>query len=142
MVEFALVLTLVVGIALATFTGGIAYFRKVTVVDATREGARYGASLAVDTDPGALSDWEQSVKDRVVQVAAGEVAATQVCAKLVYPNGGSDCGVLDPPGASAETSIRIVKVSVAVPATFEFVVWTMARTLTGKVAARYERDTG
>ena len=142
LVELALTITLVIGIALGTFTGGIAFFRKIALVDAAREGARYGASLAVGTDPGSVAAWEQSVRDRVARVAAGEVASSDVCAKLVYPSGGTDCGVADPQGASLEPSIHVVKVSVSKPASIEFVLFTMPRTLTAQVAARYERDTG
>ena len=140
MVELAILLPLIVGLALGIFTGGVAYFRKITIVDAVREGARYGASLQADA--GAMAAWETSVKNRVVHVSGGELTAADVCVKLVYASGASDCGVSDPPGASSETTVRLVKVSASKPATIEFVFFATTSTLSGKLAARYERDTG
>jgi hypothetical protein len=127
-------------LVLAVFTGGTAYFRKVTIVDAVREGARYGASLAIPG--GDTTAWEASVKSRVSQVSGGDVTAAEVCAKLVYAVGGNDCGVGDPAGAAAETTVHLVKVSVSKPAKLEAFFFTLDTTLTGKLAARYERDTG
>lgn len=129
-------------LALGIFTGGTAYFRKITVVDAVREGGRYGATLAVPTTPGGATAWETSVKNRVAQVSGGELSAANVCVKLVYPTGATDCGVSDPAGASAETNVRLVKVSASKGASIEFFFFTTSPTLTGKMAARYERDTG
>ena len=140
-VELALLLPLVLALALAVFTGGTAYFRKVTVVDAAREGARYGATLALDAT-GSTASWTASVKQRVVDASGGDLALTDVCAQLVYPTGGNDCGVADPAGAASEPSVHLVKVSATRTATVEVLFFTSSPTLTGKVAARYERDTG
>lgn len=136
-----MVLPLLMALALGTFTGGSAYFRKITIVDAVREGARYGASLPVPT-VGGYAAWEASVKGRVAQASGGELQSASVCAKLVNASGGSDCGVTDPPGAAAEANVRVVKVSASKDATIEFFFYSTTSTLSGKVAARFERDTG
>lgn len=142
LVELALVLPLVMALALGIFTGGAAYFRKLTIVDAVREGTRYGASLPLSTATGGSAGWETSVKGRITQASGGELATTDLCAKLVSPTGGSDCGVTDPPGASSEPGIHIVKVSATKGAVVQFFFFTRSTTLTSKLAARFERDTG
>jgi Flp pilus assembly protein TadG len=142
LLELTIVLPLVVALALGIFTGGTAYFRKISIVDAVREGARYGATLRVPTGVGGEAAWEASVRGRVAQASAGELSSANICVKLVYASGGTDCGIGDPAGASAETTIRLVKVSASKAATIEFFFFTSTPTLTGKVAARYERDTG
>jgi hypothetical protein len=135
-------LPLVLGLALGIFTGGAAYFAKITVVDAVREGSRYGAVLPMGSGAGATTAWETNVRNRVVQASSGQLTNANVCVKLVYPSGGTDCGVPDPPGASAETSVHVVKVSASKTAKVEFLFFSKTNTLSGKLASRYERDTG
>ncbi len=83
LIEFALVVPLAMGLVLGTFTGGSAYFRKISVVDAVREGSRYAASLRMGTGAGAVMAWEASVKNRVVEASGGELTVNDVCVKLV-----------------------------------------------------------
>lgn len=140
-VELALVLPVIMALALGIMTGGQAYFDKVSLTDAVREGARYGASLKVpDT-----STWQQDVQARVAQISSGLVAAGSVCAALVVPTGSdTTCGVADPAGAATDpvagAPASIVKVSVSVPVTLQFYFVTKRLTLVVSVAARYERD--
>lgn len=141
-VEFAFVLPLIISMLLGMFTSGLAYSRKISMLDAVRDGARYGASLPVSSDPQGLLSWETAVRSRVAEISAGELATNQVCVKLVYPVGGNDCGVADPPGAASESSVHIVKVSASKSARIEFLFFSTSPTLSAKVAARYERDTG
>ncbi len=136
-----MVLPLAVAMLLGVFTGGHAYFQKISLVDAAREGARYGASLKVAN----ANEWQDAVKNRVVALAGGQVTASQVCAALVRPTGSdTTCGVPDPQGAASDpTSLMpasIVKVSVTKAARIEFVFFSSSPTLTSKIAARYERD--
>ena len=137
--EFAIVVPLLMALALGIFTGGTAYFRKIAVVDAVREGARYGASLSMDSGVAA---WEDSVRRRVVDASGGELALADVCAKLVYATGARDCGVGDPANAAVESTVHLVKVSATTPSTVEFVFFTTRPNLSARLAARYERDTG
>ncbi|MEA2686299.1 MAG: TadE-like protein, partial [Actinomycetota bacterium] len=74
-VEMAIVLPLFVALLLGIFSGGTAYFQKISVVDAAREGARYGASLRSDSAAGGLATWRQNVIDRIVQVSGGQLKA-------------------------------------------------------------------
>ena len=142
--ETAIVLPLGMALLLGTVTAGTAYFRKISLVDAAREGARYGATLKVP-DAG-LPSWQDSVRERVVQLSGGELDASDVCAELVVPTGSnSACGVDDPEGAaddpSAADPASVVKVSVATSARLDFIFFSSSPTLSARVAARYERDT-
>jgi hypothetical protein len=78
----------------------------------------------------------------VVEASGGDVAAGDVCVKLVLPTGGSDCGLADPPGASNEPTVHLVKVSATRPATLEFFFFQTDTVMRGELVARFERDTG
>jgi len=153
LVETAMVLPLAMAMLLGIFTGGSAYFQKISLVDAARDGARYGASLQVPG--GGIADWRQAVQNRVVQLAGGQVTAADVCADLIVPTGtNTNCGVSDPTGASTDpgaqvlvcvpgscpTTASLVKVSVTRSAKVEFIFFTSNATLSARIAARYERD--
>ncbi|HVF14684.1 MAG TPA: TadE/TadG family type IV pilus assembly protein [Acidimicrobiales bacterium] len=145
MVELALVLPLLAAFLLGTFTGGAAYFQKISLVDAAREGARYGASLQNDVTTGGLATWRLNVQNRVVQLAGGQLAAADVCVDLVTPTGSNTvCGVDDPPGAASDPTVlaptRLVKVSATSAAHVQFFFFTVTPTLSAEVVARYERE--
>ena len=140
--EFAIVLPLFLSLLFGVVTGGLAYASKVAVVEAVREGARFGASLKLGSGPTAVADWETAVRQRVVEASGGDLALADVCARLVLPTGGSDCGLGDPPGAAAESTVHLVKVSAARAATLEFLFFRTNTTVGGQLTARYERDTG
>ena len=142
LVELVMVLPVLISVLLGTITSGQAYFQKIGVLEATREGARYGASLLLGTGPTAMANWESSVRTRVAEQSGGALAAADVCAKLVLPTGGTDCGSKDPSGASAESTIHLVKVSATKSTTIEFFFFRTTSTLNARLAARYERDTG
>lgn len=137
-----MVLPLFLCLLFGTITGGVAYSEKVAVIEAVREGARFGATLKLGGGPTAVAEWEATVRSRVVAASGGGLTTSSVCVRLVLPNGGSDCGVQDPAGASAESSVHLVKVSASKAATLEFLFFRKSATLEGKLAARYERDTG
>ena len=140
--EFALVLPLLMSLVLGIDTGGQAYTNTIGVVEAVREGARYGASLEMGDDVNALTTWTALVRNRVVNASGGDVALADVCVEWVLPTGGTACGVADPAGASNEATVHLVKVSATKPATMEFFFFTKNTTLRGELVARYERDTG
>ena len=142
LLELALVLPLLLALLLGITTGGQAYASKIAVVEAVREGARYGASRQLGTGPTAVADLEASVKSRVIDAAGGSLTATDICVKFVLPTGAADCGVNDPAGASAEPAIHLVKVSASRGATIQFFFLSTASTLSAGLAARYERDSG
>ena len=143
MVETALVLPLAVALMLAVLTGGNAYYKKISLVDAVREGARFGASIKVPA--GGIGAWRTAVQDRVVELAGGQLTAADVCTDLVVPTGvNTSCGVHDPSGASTDpTALQpasLVKVSAIKATRLEFLVFSRNVTLSARVAGRYERD--
>jgi hypothetical protein len=140
--EFALVLPLLMALFLGIFTGGQAYTDNISLVEAVREGARYGASLPLGTGASAISNWESGVRSRVVSASGGELVAADVCVKLVLPTGASDCGVSDPAGAANEATVHLVKVSATRSTKLEFFFFSMNRVMNPRLAARFERDTG
>lgn len=144
-VEMALVLPLAMALLLGIFTSGSAYFKKISLVDSTRDGARYGASLKVGNL--SLADWRQAVRNRVAELSGGQLEAADVCAELVNPRLqplDTSCGVSYPSGAASDPSFikpaSVVKVSVAKVTKLEFIFFSTSPTLSAKVAARYERD--
>lgn len=141
-VEFALVLPLLMSLVLGIYTGGQAYTNKIGVVEAVREGARYGASLPMGTDVNALTTWKDRVRSRVVDASAGDVLAADVCVEWVLPGAGILCGLSDPAGATNEPTVHLVKVSATKAAKMEFFFFSKNTTLRGQLVARFERDTG
>lgn len=142
LVEFFLVLPLLFALLLGITTGGQAYSTKIRLVEAVREGSRFGATLRLGSGPSAVSDFEGSVVNRVVASSGGSLSAGDVCVKLVLPIGGLDCGLSDPVGASAQPTVHLVKVSASKAATIQFFFLARTKTLTAQLTARYERDTG
>jgi hypothetical protein len=140
--EFSLVLPLLLSLVLGIFTGGRAYTSNIALIESVREGARYGASLPLGTGASAVTTWESGVRDRIVSASGGELAAVDVCVKFALPTGASDCGVADPPGASNEPNVHLVKVSATKSTTLQFFFFSMNRLMNPRLAARFERDTG
>lgn len=140
--EFVLVLPLLFALILGITTGGQAYSTKISMVEAVREGARFGAVTKLGTGVTAVADFEATVKSRVVAAGAGSLEGGDVCVKLVLPTGGNDCGMSDPAGATAEPGVHLVKVSASKPATIQLFFHSATTTLNARLAARYERDTG
>ena len=102
LVEFALVFPLFMTLVLGMFSGGLAYNRKNTLINAAREGARYGATLApASVDPGppsaGIDEWARQVTDAVEQNAEGDlrdgVAGREICVAYLWPAGDADAGV-------------------------------------------------
>lgn len=141
-VEFTIVLPVLLALVLGIFSGGRSYSDKINLIEAVREGARYGASMPMGTGAGAVTTWESGVRSRVVQASGGDVASGDICVKFVLPTGGADCGLGDPPGASNEPTVHLVKVSATKPATLEFFFFRTSTVMTGKLVSRFERDTG
>lgn len=90
LVEFALILPLFFTLMLGMFTGGLAYSRRLSITDASREGARYGATLPLSAE--ATTDaWLARVAAVAVASSDGEVDASQttrlVCVSYVPVSG-------------------------------------------------------
>lgn len=102
LVEFALVFPLFMTLVLGMFSGGMAYNRKNTLINAAREGARYGATLApASVDPGppsaGIDEWARQVTDAVEQNAEGDlrdgVAGRTICVAYIWPAGDANTAV-------------------------------------------------
>lgn len=76
LVEFALILPVFMMLLLGMLTGGLAYSRKLSVAQATREGARYGATLPI-TATTPVDAWLDKVAALTIASSDGELAATQ-----------------------------------------------------------------
>ena len=74
-VEFALVAILLFMLVFGMISGGLAYTRKIALIDAAREGVRYGATLPVGT-AGVPDSWFDEVAARVMESASGNLAET------------------------------------------------------------------
>lgn len=90
LVEFALVLPLFFMLLLGMFTGGLAYSRKLSVAQAAREGARFGATLPISGSVP-LTTWLSRVSDLTIASSDGELAAGKpgrsVCVAYVTAGG-------------------------------------------------------
>jgi Flp pilus assembly protein TadG len=77
MVEFALLLPVVASLLMGILTGGLAYNKKIAVTDAVRGAARYGSTLSDS------AMFATNVRDRLVQLSAGELSGGDVCVELI-----------------------------------------------------------
>lgn len=154
LVEFALILPVLMALILGLVSGGLAYNRKISMTDAVREGARYGATL-VDPALGTAScstagSWCDKVRKRVVALSAGELTENDVCAVLTFepdtsaatPAGCSITGKpANPPGVpTGNPKPQVVKVWAARNAQFQAFFFTQTLNLTSRISARYERN--
>jgi hypothetical protein len=103
-VEFALILPVFLAIVLGAFTGAAAYNRKQDLVSASREGARFAATLSVSpvnssctTGSTDMDKWLNCVKAAVVQAASGDLNAggstRYVCVAYINNTGNLQSGV-------------------------------------------------
>ena len=151
LVEFALILPIFFTLMLGMFTGGLAYTRKLSITDATREGARYGATLplsaAANTDA-----WLQQVAGVAVASADGEInpgeSGAFVCVAYVpgtgTPRRMQKTGTATPvfsdgtcftDGRANESRIQVVGRRTS---TLELLVWSDDLDLSSQSVVRYE----
>lgn len=105
-VEFALVLPLLAALLFGIITLGLTYNDHLSISNAVREGARYGAAIDYTA-----SGWASSVRERVKQVYFNEgetLNNSQICVELVNSSGtaltsllGGDCA---PPTQTAPSN--------------------------------------
>ena len=146
LVEFALVLPLIMALILGMVTGGSAYNRKLSMTNAVREGSRFGATLDGSTT------WATSIQSRTVELATGDLSASQVCVQLIkngsvvsyggytYEALGSGCSSTAAPTVTASSTDCVVKVWAARvnQDKLQVIFFTSNLTLTSKSVARYE----
>jgi hypothetical protein len=147
-VEFALVLPLLVMLLMGTITGGLTYFDKISIADAARESARFGATADVVKTP----NWASEVRKRVFSAATGVLGTdsapatgAHVCVQL-YKGGlatlsaGCD-GSTPAPSSSAPLSglSCVVRVYTRKPGNLDIGLKSWTLSLTQDAYARYER---
>lgn len=156
LVEFAIVLPILMMLLFGIVTGGLALNSKNSLNNAAREGARYGATLPVDTT---MSDFLDDVADVAIRSATSElddgVPGRTVCVAYVHPAGSSatdrtSAVRIDAAGASAYSvspcfadgrpdDERRVQVRVTRDVDFFALVFSRVLTLDEQSVSRYER---
>lgn len=89
MVEFAILLPIFMTLILGMFSGGLAYNRQMALRQATREGARYGATLSRGTAFAAGETWATTVRSVMKERSEGELTDANICVALVSGSGAS-----------------------------------------------------
>jgi Flp pilus assembly protein TadG len=159
LVEFAFVLPLLLMILMGIITGGIAFNRNISVDNAAREAARYGATLPVESG---MSTWLNDVADVAIRSATGDlddgIQGRAVCIAYVYPDG-SDADDRTARILVNSTGVRTVSVNntcfadgrpnderrvqvqLARDSDLVLVLWSTTLTLQGESTVRFERAT-
>lgn len=159
LVEFAFVLPLLLMILMGIITGGIAFNRNISVDNAAREAARYGATLPVESG---MSTWLNDVADVAIRSAAGDlddgIQGRTVCVAYVYPDGSdaddstarilvnstgvrnvspnNTCFADGRPNDERRIQVQLVRESDLI-----LVLWGRTLTLQGESTVRFERAT-
>ena len=146
-VEFALVAPFVLLLLIGMVSTAFAYSDNLSITNAVREGARYGA--AVDYSSGT---WATSVRDRVketYQNDGGTLTDSEICVKVVNNSGstvsgtawsGSGCGTSPAAPTTMANGSCAVIVWVTKPATIELaIVPTVHFDISAKSVAYYGR---
>ena len=157
LVEFAFVLPLLLVILMGIITGGIAFNRNISVDNAARESARYGATLPVESG---MHTWLNDVADVAIRSASGDlddgIQGRAVCVAYVYPDGGdpddrtsrilvNSAGVRTISVGSTcfadgrPNDERRVQVQLARESDLILVLWGRTLTLQGESTVRFER---
>ena len=152
LVEFALVLPVFLMVVLGMLTGGLAYSRKLSIAQASREGARFGATLPI-TSAVPMTTWLTRVSDLTIASSDGELGADRpgrvVCVAYVSASGtatrrqtvgtaspvveSQPCIVND--GRSGEARVQVVA---ARTSELEVLVYSRTLTLSSHAVARAE----
>lgn len=91
MVEFAIVFPMLAALLFGMFSGGMVMNRRMELTQASRESARYGATVAFDQcTPTSACDgrnWAQQVQSVAVSRSSGVATNANVCVALVQGSG-------------------------------------------------------
>ena len=128
-VEFALVVPMLLMVLMGTITAGLTYSHHLSINNAARESARFGASLDYSLP---ASNWASSVRDRVLQSYADSSSAlpsSNVCVRLVSSSGtslaaatGTSCGTEPNSPADMAAGSCVVKVWISKPESITLLV--------------------
>ncbi len=152
LVEFALVFPLLAIMLFGIFGAGMVLNRRLSVTQAGREGARYGATVPIDqctpvTNCSGLT-WAQLVRSVTAERSAGAVTTSDVCVALVSgpgsapvaigssfttAGGTSPCYV----DSSSDTGKR-VQVTISRQDKIDAAVFSVPVTLSARALSRFE----
>lgn len=142
-VEFALVVPILLSLLFGVTSAGFSYNTSLAATDATREGARYGATTLNS------AAWGSDVQARTVALSYGSVTTSQVCAQLVKVGTGilvssPSCAWLSeapptPTSPAPATGDCIVKVWAHVPFDLNALLYSWTIYPSHQSVARYER---
>jgi Flp pilus assembly protein TadG len=152
MAEFALVFPLLVFLVFGIFGAGMVLNRRLSITQAAREGARFGATVpsaqCTPTTNCAGLTWAQLVRAVTAERSAGTVTTANICVALVSgpgtapvvadtsfttAGGTSPCYVDN----SSDTGKR-VQVSISLPDKIDAAVATFPVTLNAQALSRFE----
>ena len=156
LIEFALILPILMSLLLGIVTGGIAFSHNLSIDNAARETARYGATLPVNGNMGAYLN---QVADVAISTSTGTLEDGQpgrvVCVAYVFPDGVAPNDqttrlVEDAAGVRTVTNQPCLadgrpnderRIQITVARDADLVVFYFSRTvnLTGQSVARFER---
>jgi hypothetical protein len=151
LVEFALVLPVFLMLILGMMTGGLAYSRKLSVAQAAREGARFGATLPI-TATLPTDAWLTRVADLTEASSDGELAPTKpgqfTCVAYVPATGSprkreesggafsfSNGACIAVDGRAGESRVQVVAQR---RSTFEALLFSRSLVLDSHAVARFE----
>jgi Flp pilus assembly protein TadG len=137
LVEFVIVLPIVVALVLGVMSFGTTHEQKLSLTNAAREGARYGATL-----PSSTPNWAGLVQNVVVASATGDldtaVPGRSICVAL--NNGSTWSGTANAPCFSDGRPANEARVQVLVSRSGKLDTFFFSRTttLTGRAVVRFE----
>jgi len=156
LIEFALIFPLLVMLISGMVTAGTAYNQKLQLTHAAREGARFAATVSPTQTFANGDTWANNIRDLVIERAAGNLSAGQVCVALVEGSPGtvyassssySTAGAGTPcvagqdyPIAGTDDGLR-VQVTVTRPGSIELVIFPdVTFTMSSAATAKSESD--
>jgi len=156
LLEFAFILPILLSLLFGIITGGIAFSHNLSIDNAARETARYGATLPVAGD---LPGWLNQMADVAISTATGTLddgeEGREVCVAFVFPNGThahdqTQSLTVDQVGNRTTSNVACVvdgrpnserRVQVVVERDTDLIVFYFTKTVTleGQAVSRYER---
>jgi Flp pilus assembly protein TadG len=148
LVEFALVFPILAMLLIGLVSSARLYDANLELSHATREGARYGATMPAD-QVFASGTWATNVRQRVLNRAGTSLSSSQVCVALIqgspgvavssgHTTAGGASGCYDD-SASGETELR-VQVSTTRTVAFDALIFSRDITLDSRATIRHEFD--
>jgi Flp pilus assembly protein TadG len=157
LVEFALVLPVLMMLLVGIVSAGSTYNQQISLTQAVREGARYGAVVSPD-QTFTSGTWAENVREMVRTRSAGELSSTKgtVCVSLVsgatattysgtHPasyystnSDGSPCDSTDTYSTTTNDDGTRIQVSVSLPGKLDGGVFAITLNLHSSAVAQSE----